>query len=343
MSTKYLDYDGLLYFWQKIKTIFAPTASPSLTGTPTAPTPTTGDSSTKIATTAFVAAAVSSHTSGVSGVKGDSETAYRTGNVNLTPANIGAAPTSHASSGTNYGKGNNSNYGHVKLSDSTSSTVSASSGGTAATPKAVSDALAAAKAYADGVVPSDFVGATSSAAGSHGLVPAPSIYDPNSVLFGNGGWDGMSFQIFSPSSSADLLLVLRRSTVDTTITPAIEIPCADTSTNGLMSSSDKSKLDSISMTNGVINSSSLPSFVDDVIEAYARSNQTELGSAWLATGSATGTVITPETGKIYVLMNDSTSYSANTQFRWGGTAYVKLADGGVSSITNAEIDVIVAS
>ena len=87
----------------------------------------------------------------------------------------------------------------------------------------------------------------------------------------------------------------------------------------------------------------LPSYVDDVIEAYARSGQTELSSTWLATESASGTVITPETGKIYVLMNDSTSYAANSQFRWSGSAYVKLADGGVSEITNAEIDTIVAS
>jgi hypothetical protein len=87
----------------------------------------------------------------------------------------------------------------------------------------------------------------------------------------------------------------------------------------------------------------LPSYVDDVIEAYARSGQTALSSTWLATGSASGTVITPETGKIYVLMADSGNYAANTQFRWGGSAYVKLADGGVSAITNAEIDAIVAN
>ena len=121
------------------------------------------------------------------------------------------------------------------------------------------------------------------------------------------------------------------------------IPSATTTAAGVMSSADKTKLNSITMTNGVIDSSVLPSFVDDVIEAYARSNQTELGSTWLATGSASGTVITPETGKIYVLMNNSTSYDANSQFRWGGTAYVKLSDGGVSSITNAEIDTILAS
>ena len=92
-----------------------------------------------------------------------------------------------------------------------------------------------------------------------------------------------------------------------------------------------------------IDSTYLPSFVDDVIEAYARSGQTALSQNWLATGSATGTVITPEAGKIYILMADSGDYAANTQFRWSGTTYVKLNDGGVSAITNAEIDTIVAS
>lgn len=91
-----------------------------------------------------------------------------------------------------------------------------------------------------------------------------------------------------------------------------------------------------------IDTTYLPSYVDDVIEAYPRSGQTELSQNWLSTSSG-GSALTPETGKIYVLMADSTSYAANTQFRWGGTAYVKLADGGVTSITNAEIDTIVAS
>lgn len=51
----------------------------------------------------------------------------------------GKAPTSHASTGTTYGAGNGTNYGHVKLSDSTSSTSGASSG-VAATPAAVKSA-----------------------------------------------------------------------------------------------------------------------------------------------------------------------------------------------------------
>ena len=82
----------------------------------------------------------------------------------------------------------------------------------------------------------------------------------------------------------------------------------------------------------------LPSYVDDVVEAYARTGQTALSSTWLATGSASGSVITPQSGIIYVLMEDTTDYSANSQFRWGGSAYVKLNDGGMSEMTEAEMD-----
>lgn len=53
---------------------------------------------------------------------------------------LGAAPTSHASSATTYGAGNASNYGHVKLTDSTSATNAASSG-VAASPKMVRDSI----------------------------------------------------------------------------------------------------------------------------------------------------------------------------------------------------------
>lgn len=54
----------------------------------------------------------------------------------LTTTVSGKAPTSHASTGTTYGAGSGSNYGHVKLSDSTSGT-SNENGGVAATPAAV--------------------------------------------------------------------------------------------------------------------------------------------------------------------------------------------------------------
>lgn len=124
------------------------------------------------------------------------------------------------------------------------------------------------------------------------------------------------------------------------------------SSNITLSASDVSAIPTSAkgVANGVcpLNSSSkidstyLPSFVDDVVEAYARSGQTALSSTWLATGSASGTVITPQSGVIYVLMADSGDYTANSQFRWSGTSYVKLNDGGVSPITEAEINIICA-
>ena len=69
-----------------------------------------------------------------------------------------------------------------------------------------------------------------------------------------------------------------------------------------------------------IDATYLPSYVDDVIEAYARTGQTALTSSWLATGSASGTVITPETGKIYV------DTSTNKTYRWSSSAYVEISE-----------------
>lgn len=90
--------------------------------------------------------------------------------------------------------------------------------------------------------------------------------------------------------------------------------------------------------NGKVPTSQLPSYVDDVVEAYIRSGQTALSSTWLATGSASGTVITPQAGVIYIIMNGNTTYPTNSEFRWGGTAYVPIYDGGATEMTNSEMD-----
>lgn len=70
---------------------------------------------------------------------------------NLTTAVNGKAPKSHAVSATTYGVGNASVYGHLKLSDSTTST-STTSDGVAATPKAVKTAKETAIDYTDNAV-----------------------------------------------------------------------------------------------------------------------------------------------------------------------------------------------
>ena len=102
---------------------------------------------------------------------------------------------------------------------------------------------------------------------------------------------------------------------------------------------DKAKVDKLVFNGDKIDNSLLPSYVDDVIEAYPV-GATELASDWLSL-TTSGAPLVPESGKIYVLMADTTNYTTNSQFRFGGTTYVKLSDGGVSSITTAEIDTII--
>jgi hypothetical protein len=81
------------YITSSALSTYAPLASPALTGTPTAPTQTQGDNSTKIATTAYVdaAAAIASNINTFS-LSGDgTTTSFNTGIVaetSITPANL---------------------------------------------------------------------------------------------------------------------------------------------------------------------------------------------------------------------------------------------------------------
>ena len=67
------------------------------------------------------------------------------------PSDTSKADKNHASSSTDYGTGTSSNYGHVKLSDSTNST-NGTSNGTAATPSAVKAAYDLANGKQDALV-----------------------------------------------------------------------------------------------------------------------------------------------------------------------------------------------
>lgn len=113
---------------------------------------------------------------------------------------------------------------------------------------------------------------------------------------------------------------------------------------GAIASTDKGAANGVCPLNSSskIDSTYLPSYVDDVIEVYPRTGQTELSSTWLAEGSASGSAITPETGKLYILMADSTNYATNTQFRWSGTTYVEIISGGYTLATDSDINALFA-
>ena len=73
---------------------------------------------------------------------------------------------------------------------------------------------------------------------------------------------------------------------------------------------------------GKVPSSQLPSFVDDVIDAYIVSGATALSSGWLSKTSG-GSALTPETDKIYVVV-EAGEYQ-NKTYRWSGSTYVEIS------------------
>ena len=178
------------------------------------------------------------------------------GDISITKSQVSdfpssMTPTSHASSNETYGKGTDTNYGHLKLSDSTTST-SGTSGGIAATPAAV-------KAVKDAI---------------------PNV--PSWAL-----------ESSKPTYTA--------SEVGAVATTAIG------AASGVAPLNSSSKIDS----------TYLPSYVDDVIEGYYNTTDGKFYEE-----STYTTEITGEAGKIYVDLTDNLTY------RWSGTEFVEISSGG---------------
>ena len=83
---------------------------------------------------------------------------------------------------------------------------------------------------------------------------------------------------------------------------------------------------------GVIPSTQLPNYVDDVIEGYYNASDRKfyITDEYI-------TAITGEKGKIYI------DLSTNLSYRWGGTVYVLITSSDMVAITNSEIDEIVGA
>ena len=75
--------------------------------------------------------------------------------------------------------------------------------------------------------------------------------------------------------------------------------------------------------NGKVPTAQLPSFVDDVIDAYIVSGATEFSSGWLSKTNG-GSALTPETDKIYVIVESGSAYE-NKTYRWSGSTYVEIS------------------
>lgn len=284
MAKKYLDYDGLLYFWQRLKTFFV--------------TDVTYDSTnhkiqkSKNGTTSDVVTLATVATSGSYNDLSNKPTIPSAVQPTTTTPKMDG--TAAVGSETKYAKGD-----HVHPSDTSRVPTTRKINGL------------------DLTTDRDIISQTGTVStGGHSL----SVYI--------GGTDSEHTHRVYDADAVNGMFTYANQQIAQNYIPNTSIGAA----------SGVAPLDA----NSKIDSQYLPSYVDDVIETYPVSGATALSAGWLSETSG-GSALTPEAGKIYVLMTDSGDYSANTQFRWGGTTYVKLSDGGVSSITNAEIDTIVAS
>lgn len=93
-----------------------------------------------------------------------------------------------------------------------------------------------------GTMPSDFSGADSSTAGSNGLVPAPTSGEQNKLLFGDGDWHYLSVNGDTTGYSDEATKVMLAHMKDNTLIDTTYISSATTSKAGVMSASDKTKL-----------------------------------------------------------------------------------------------------
>lgn len=74
---------------------------------------------------------------------------------------------------------------------------------------------------------------------------------------------------------------------------------------------------------GKVPANQLPSYVDDVVDAYIRTGVTALGANWLSKTSG-GAALTPEPDKIYVILSEG-EYQ-NKTYRWSGTTYAVIGN-----------------
>lgn len=232
---RYLDYDGLALYDSTLKS----DATPAANGTAAA---------------------------------GTSKKVSRADHVH--PTDTSRAPTSHASSATTYGKGTSSNYGHVKLSDATNGTAAAASGGTAATPKAVADALTAAKAYADGKADQNTTYGLSISGHTISLVESGdtasvTVPDNNTTYSLSGSLSSHKFtSTLTPSSGTS-------TTSDFTLAAGTGITITDDATNRKMTIATTAEANQNAFSNVKVGSTTIAADAkQDTIELVAGSNVT---------------------------------------------------------------------
>ena len=96
----------------------------------------------------------------------------------------------------------------------------------------------------------DFTGATDSAAGTHGLVPAPFKGQEDAILFGDSRWYKLFLQVGGDDVQSGMPFEITRSNEETqngSVLAKTVLPLVSSNNCGLMSTADKKKLDEIAV------------------------------------------------------------------------------------------------
>lgn len=178
---------------------------------------------------------------------------------------------------------------------------------------------------------SDFKAAASGdAMGTHGLVPAPAAGDETMVLFGSGYWGSLQTRAYNPSADKCGFWITMDEGEAAVDLCGFVFSGATSSAAGVMSATDKSKLDALP-TNATLSST------------YAK--KSEITNMYKYCGSVASTEKLPTTGQrtgdVYNIEAASKYGGAGMNVAWNGTAWDPLGEiFTITAITNAQIDAI---
>ena len=177
---------------------------------------------------------------------------------------------------------------------------------------------------------SDMKGATTTAAGTHGLVPAPAAGQETMVLFASGYWGSLQIRDYNPSADKRGFWITRDEGEAAVDLCGFTFSGATSSVAGLMSATDKGKLDALP-TNATLSST------------YAK--KSEITNMYKYCGSVASSGKLPTTGQrvgdVYNIEAASKYGGAGMNVAWNGSDWDPLGEiFTITAITNAEIDAI---
>lgn len=178
---------------------------------------------------------------------------------------------------------------------------------------------------------SDFKAAASGdAMGTHGLVPAPAAGHETMVLFGSGYWGSLQTRAYNPSADKCGFWITRDEGEAAVDLCGFVFSGATSSAAGVMSATDKSKLDALP-TNATLSST------------YAK--KSEITNMYKYCGSVASSDKLPTTGQrvgdVYNIEAASKYGGAGMNVAWNGSDWDPLGEiFTITAITNAEIDAI---